>query len=348
LGSNTFVKGRVETDEKGFNLTFKSPQIKLFDYFANDISININNSNPLYNTYIEIDSLNTKYYDVSKFSLINLTLRDTLFIKSEFKGGEKNKDDFNLSMFYTINKDNKSVVGFRKSDITFKENTWTINEKQNLLNKVIFDREFKDFDFSNIVMSHDDEEIELSGMIRDSTYKRIELDFKDVNLNKITPRVDSLTFAGKVNGKLDVIQEKGVYLPASNIDIRNFKVNNYELGNLKANIVGNKSLTDYRVDVLLQNDNLKSLVAKGNIDIGKENPRIDLKVEFEEFLLNPLNPFGQGVITNIRGLVTGVAIVNGSLKEPNFNGTLYLDNAGLTIPYLNVDYSFDFDSEVEL
>ncbi|HEX9826752.1 MAG TPA: translocation/assembly module TamB domain-containing protein, partial [Flavobacteriaceae bacterium] len=348
LGPNTFVKGRVESDEKGFNLTFKSPQIKLFDYFANDISININNSNPLYNTYIEMDSLNTKYYNVSKFSLINLTMRDTLFIKSEFKGGKANRDDFNLSMFYTIDKDNKSVIGFRKSDITFKENKWTINEKQNLLNKVIFDREFKDFDFSNIVMNHEDEEIELSGMIRDSTYKRIELDFKDVNLNKITPRVDSLTFAGNVNGKLDIVQEKGVYLPASNVDIRNFKVNNYELGNLKANIVGNQSLTNYDVDVLLQNDNLKSLVAKGNVDVGSENPSIDLKIEFEEFLLNPLNPFGQGVITNIRGLVTGIVIVNGSLKEPQFNGKLFLDNAGLSIPYLNVDYSFDFDSEVEL
>ncbi len=348
LGSNTFVRGRIESDEKGFKLTFKSPQIKLFNYFANDISINIDNSNPLFNTYIEIDSLNTKYYNVSKFSLINVTQRDTLFIKSEFKGGNQNKDDFNLSMFYTINKDNKSVIGFRKSEITFKENKWTINELQNKLNKVVFDRTFKDFDFSSIVMNNDDEEIELSGIMRDSTYKKIELDFKDVNLYKITPRIDSLSLAGKVNGRLDILQENGVYLPTSNVVIRNLKVNDYELGNLQANIVGNKSLTNYKVDVLLQNDNLKSLVAKGNVDIGPENPSIDLKIEFEEFLLNPLNPFGQGVITNIRGLATGIVIVNGSLKQPQFNGKLYLDNAGLSIPYLNVDYSFDFDSEVEL
>ncbi|MGM5471269.1 translocation/assembly module TamB domain-containing protein [Flavobacteriaceae bacterium LMO-SS05] len=348
LGSNTFVRGRIESDEKGFKLTFKSPQIKLFNYFANDISINIDNSNPLFNTYMEIDSLNTKYYNVSKFSLINVTQRDTLFIKSEFKGGNENKDDFDLSMYYTINKDNKSVIGFRKSDITFKENTWTINERQNKLNKVIFDRAFKDFDFNKLVMNHDDEEIELSGIIRDSTYKKVELDFKDVNLNKITPRIDSLSLAGKVNGTLDILQENGVYLPTSNVVIRNFNVNNHDLGNLQANIVGNKSLTDYKVDILLQNDNLKSLVAKGNVDIGSENPNIDLKVDFEEFSLNPLNPFGQGVITNIRGLVTGIVIVNGSLKQPQFNGKLFLDNAGLSIPYLNVDYSFDFDSEVEL
>jgi len=348
LGTNTFVKGRVESDEKRFKLTFKSPQIKLFNYFANEISISVDNSNPLFNTYIEMDSLNTKYYNVSKFSLINLTLRDTLFIKSEFKGGDQNMDNFDLSMFYTINKDNKSVVGFNKSDIFFKENTWTINKKRNKLNKVIFDRAFNDFDFSDIVINHNDEEIGLSGTIRDSTYKKVELNFSEVDLNKITPRVDSLSFEGRVNGKINILHENNVYLPTSNIDISNFKVNDYELGNLRANIIGNKSLSDYRVDILLQNDNLKSLIAKGNVNINPENPTIDLKVELEEFLLNPLNPFGQGVITNIRGLVTGVAIVSGSLKEPQINGNLILDNAGLTIPYLNVDYSFDFDSQIEL
>ena len=348
LSPNTFIKGRVESDEKGFNLTFKSPQIKLFNYFANDISVDIDNSNPLFNTYIEMDSLNTKYYNVSKFSLINLTLRDTLFIKSEFKGGEQNKDNFNLSMFYTIDKDNKSVVGFRKSDITFKENTWIINEDRNRLNKVIFDSTLSDLDFRDFVVNHDDEKIELSGTVRDSTYKNINLDFTDVDLNKITPRIDSLSLAGRVNGKLNILQEKGVYLPTSNFDIRGLKANNYDLGNLKAKVNGNQSLTNYNVDVLLQNDNLKSLVAKGNVNLDSENPTINVGIDFDEFLLNPLNPFGEGVITNIRGLATGNVKVTGSLKEPQINGELSLDNAGITIPYLNVDYSFDFDSQVKL
>ena len=348
LGANTFVKGRVESDEKGFKLTFKSPQIKLFNYFANDISLNIDNSNPLFNTYIEMDSLNTKYYNLSKFSLINLTLRDTLFIKSEFKGGKQNVDNFNLSMYYTIDKDNKSVIGFNKSDITFKENTWTINEKRNKLNKLSFDRGFNDFDFSNIVFKHNDEQIELSGTIRDSTYKKIDLNFSDVDLNKITPRLDSLTLDGRVNGKLNILQESSVYMPTSNIEIRNFKVNDYDIGTLTAEISGNNSLTNYYVDLQLLNDNVKSLVANGIVDVSSENPTIDLNINFDEFLLNPLNPFGQGVITNIRGIVTGGAIVTGSLREPQIKGELSLDNAGLSIPYLNVDYSFDFDSKVEL
>lgn len=348
LGPNTSIKGRIESDERGFKLNFNSPQIKLKEYFANNIDLKIDNSNPLFNTYIEIDSLNTDFYNVSKFNLINVTMRDTLFIKSEFTGGKLNKDDFNLSLFYTIDKDNKSVVGFKKSNVIFKENTWVINENRDRQNKITFDRQFKQFDISNIVMSHLDEEIQLAGEIRDSTYKDLKLNFKDVDLNKITPRLDSIQFAGNLNGNLEVLQKNGVYLPNSNVTIDRFKFNEYELGNLRADIIGNESLTNYQVDLLLQNDNLKSLIAKGFIDVSKSNSSLNLDIEFDEFQLGFLNVFGADVITNIRGLASGNVKATGNLKKPDINGDLVLNNAGLTIPYLNVDYSFDFDSEVRL
>ncbi len=348
LGPDTSIKGRIESDERGFKLAFKSPQIKLKDYFANNVDLKIDNSNPLFNTFIEIDSLNTNFYNVSKFNLINVTMRDTLFIKSEFQGGKYNKDDFDLSLFYTIDEDNKSVIGFKRSGVTFKDNDWVINQNKDRQSKIVFDRQFKQIDVSQLVMSHLDEEIELTGEIRDSTYKDIKLNFKDVDINKITPRLDSIEFAGNLNGKLEVLQKNGVYLPNSNITISRFKFNKYELGNLKADIVGNESLTNYKVDLLLQNDNLKSLVAKGQIDVSQSNSSIDLDIDFDDFQLSPLNVFGADVITNIRGLASGRAKVTGRLDKPDITGDLILNNAGLTIAELNVDYGFDFDSEVHL
>jgi hypothetical protein len=348
LGKNTFVKGRIESDRHGFNLTFKSPKIKLFDYFANDIQVKIDNGNPLFNTFIEIDSINTKFYNVSKFNLINVTVRDTLFIKSEFNGGKNNNDQYNLSLFYTIDEDNKSVVGFKKSEIIIKDNEWVINQQKNQLNKVAFDRSFKEFDISEVVFSHKDEEIQLSGALRDSTYKDIKLRFMDVDLNKVTPTLDSISFGGILNGNLDILQQNGIYVPDSDVSIEKFMFNDYMLGDLRADIVGNQSLTNYTVDLFLRNDNLKSLDITGNIDVSATNSNIDLDVEFREFDLEPLNVFGADVITNIRGLASGDVKVSGDIKKPQIDGQLILDNAGLAIPYLNVDYAFDFDTEVTL
>ncbi|WP_299100334.1 translocation/assembly module TamB domain-containing protein [uncultured Winogradskyella sp.] len=348
LGKNTFIEGRIETDEKGFELAFNSPEIKFKDYFANKINISIDNSNPLYNTYIEIDSIGTGIYNASEFSLINVTKRDTLLVKTEFKGGKNNRDNYNLNLFYTIDESNKSVVGIRKSDVLFKGYEWLLNSKKDSLNKIRFDRGFKAFDISPIKITQGNEEILVSGKINDSLNKNFNVDFKDVQLVKITPRIDSLALKGIVNGKLQVIQNNGVYLPKSNVEISSLFVNDFDLGDLKAKIEGNNSLTDYKVDVSLINDNIKSLGAKGFIDIAENNPTINLDVAFEEFLLDPLNPLGEGVINNIRGLVSGNAKVSGSLNKPSIDGELLLDRAGMSIPYLNVDYGFDFDSKVEL
>jgi hypothetical protein len=43
-----------------------------------------------------------------------------LFFRSEFKGGSKGEDYFNLNLYHTINEDNNNVVGISKSDLKFK------------------------------------------------------------------------------------------------------------------------------------------------------------------------------------------------------------------------------------
>ena len=348
LGKNTFIEGRIETDARGFELTFNSPEIKFQEYFANNINLSIDNNNPLYNTFIEVDTLSAGIYNASDFTLINVTKRDTLLVKTEFKGGKNNQDKFDLNLFYTIDKTNKSVVGFKKSDILFKGYDWFVNSQKDTLNKVRFDRRFKAFDISSILINQGDEEFRLSGTLEDSLNKNINVDFRNIDLVKITPRIDSLALKGSVNGTFDIVQNNGTYLPKSDMIISDLFVNDYDLGTLSSIVEGKNSLTNYNVDISLVNDNLTSFLAKGTIDIAERNPTINLDVAFEEFLLDPLNPLGEGVISNIRGLVSGEAKVTGSLKKPSIDGELLLDRAGLSIPYLNVDYGFDFDSKVTL
>ncbi|MEN3322279.1 translocation/assembly module TamB domain-containing protein [Mariniflexile soesokkakense] len=348
LGKNTYIKGRVENDQRQFKLTFKSPQIKLLDYFANNIELQVDNSNPLFNTYVEVDSLKTKYYNVSKFSLINVTVNDTLFMRSEFRGGKRNNDIFNLSFYHTINKEKESVIGFKKSDVTIKDNTWYINEKKDKFNKISFNNTFTKFNIDKLSINHGNEEIKFSGFIKDSTQKDLKLDFKNVDLAKIIPEIDSLKFAGNVNGKLDILQKNGAYLPNSAIVIDNFKVNNVEFGSFDANIKGNQNLTNYNVDITIKDDVNKSFRAIGDINVNGKQSNINVDLELNAFNLQPLNPLLHDVLSNIRGLATGKVNVVGNLKRPDINGDLVLDKSGFGIPYLNVDYQLGNKSSVTL
>src|SRR5690606_6892292 len=182
LAPNTFIRGRIESDESEFRLTFRSPKIEAFGNMLESINLQVDNTTPLYNTFLEADSVATPYYNFSEFSLINVTLRDTLFIRYEFQGGPGDSDVFNLNLFHTINEDNRSVVGIQRSDVKFKDNVWYLNENSNRNNKIILSNNFRDISVDSLELTHQNESIRLSGVMRDSTYKDFRIQFEQVDI----------------------------------------------------------------------------------------------------------------------------------------------------------------------
>ncbi|MFC4634559.1 translocation/assembly module TamB domain-containing protein [Dokdonia ponticola] len=345
----TIIKGSVISNDSEFKLTFKSPRIEAFGNMAEAIEVKVDNKNPLFNTYIAADSIDAGFYAVSDFNLINVTLKDTLFMRSEFSGGPRNDDRYDLSLYHTINEDGNSVVGFKKSKVVFKNNEWYINEENNERNRIVFDNNFKDLDIETIALTHQDERIDLKGVLRDSTYKDIKAQFTNVDLAKITPTIENLSLAGRVNGKLDLLQKDRAYYPNSTIGIDAFTINEYLLGQFDLTVEGNTSLSTYDIKSRLENQKGAPLVAEGNITVGEgTNATIDLDVGLTNFNLAPFDALGEGVISRIRGYVNGKAKVTGNYKNPDINGELQIRDGGLKIPYLNTDYDFKGLSSVSL
>src|SRR5690606_37988910 len=90
LADNTTIRGAAASDESKFKLNFRSPDITAYGNYFEKVNIQVDNSNPLFNMYIEIDSINAGFYAAKNFNLINVTMKDTLFIRSEFTGGRTN------------------------------------------------------------------------------------------------------------------------------------------------------------------------------------------------------------------------------------------------------------------
>ena len=197
-------------------------------------------------------------------------------------------------------------------------------------------------------MSYANEDILLNGSIIGSQNKNINLDFKNVDLVKVTPTIENLKLGGNLNGQLNISQLESVYLPKSNLTIDNLALNDFNLGSFKAAIKGNQSLTNYDVNIALKEGDVESLSVVGLLDVSGENSELNLDINFDDLILNPLNPFGTDVITNIRGDISGFANVSGRLEKPQIEGRLTLNNGGLAIPYLNVDYEFVNNSTIKL
>jgi hypothetical protein len=338
LGENSRIKGSVSSDKSKFQLDFKSPEMLFNNNYFGKVRVQVDNDNPLYNTYVSVDSVYTGVYDVIDFSLINKTYNDTLYVQSVFKGGPQKEDLFDLALYYTINPEGKSVVGIKKSEISYKKNSWFVNETNNKKNKVVFDDRFNSIAIDSLQLNYNEEEIAFAGVIRDSTYKDLKVRFKDVNIGNIIPSIDSLQVSGNTNGTLSFLHEKGAYYPNSNITIDNVIINTIAFGDLTLDIDGNEDLTKYTVNTTLINEYVKSIGVIGTIDLAPKETQIDLDVRLNEFNLQALTPFGANVLTDIRGEASGALQIIGNYKAPELLGRINLKNSGLKIPYLNVDF----------
>nr|WP_245745586.1 translocation/assembly module TamB domain-containing protein [Flavobacterium urocaniciphilum] len=348
IAENTHAKGKINADEGLFQFDFNSPLVNAFENRFSGIKIDIDNKNPLYNAYIELDSINTKNYKVQEFSLINLTLNDTLFARTEFKGGKKGEDTFDLNLFHTIDKDKQSVVGFKKSDITFKNYQWYINENETAGNTIVFDKGFKNFNFNQLKLSHNEQFIDFNGVMNGSTYKDFNFKFNDVDISKVTPEVKNLTLGGKLNGEIKYKQDKDIYEPSTSLTIDGLQVNSIDLGLLKLDVSGDQSFRKFNVDATISQDDDETFFTAGIVEFVNQKPILTLDAGFEKFNIKPVGGFLTGIIDNVRGFASGRAHIVGPLENPEIDGVLYLNEAGLKIPYINVDYNFDKNSILDL
>ena len=348
IDENTNFNGEINTAKNIFKLNLKSPKIIAYGNILDSVDLYVNNKNIAFNTHLRIGKINTKYFNASKLNLINRTKNDTLFVKSEFKGDLNPDETFNMDFFYTFNKDKKSVLGIQKSTFNFEENTWRINPKDNKDNKVVFDLKKSEFDFSNFNLKSKAQEISFNGALRDSTYKDLKFNFKDVKLSSFLPPIDSLSLNGVLSGKIDFLQDEGLYKPKGNLSVKQFKINSFEQGDLFLDVLGENSYEKYAVNLSLDNANRKSITASGIVDFTSQRPVIDLDVILNKFKLNAFSPLGQDVLSKIRGEASGNFKVNGFLRNPTMKGELELIGAGLKFPYLNIDYDFDGVTKIKL
>ncbi|KAG1648918.1 hypothetical protein GQR58_029466 [Nymphon striatum] len=297
---NTEVIGNVNMDITGNTL----------DNIVGDIKFTKTNFTNVNDTYYFEDFKVSSSFENDSLRTIDINSKDIItgYLKGNFKVEE---------------------LGLKKSDISFKDNTWVLNKDGDSKNKVIINRTLDSISIEEIVMNNEaQEQIRLRGTLADSTSKDLQLQFKIVSLDKIAPVIDSLNLEGEVNGILNIFQKDGIYLPSSNLGIDDFSINGMRLGDLTMGIVGNKDLTDFVVNTQITDNGIEKLGVVGNIINKGDLPQAQLLANFRDFDLEPFSPLGEGVIDHIRGLINGSVRINGDIDNPSINGLLTLNNAG--------------------
>ncbi len=348
VGDSTLLSGTLNSNSNQLKLDFKTPKLELYGGEFNNIKLHLNNKNPLYNTQLIIDSVRYRNQKISEVNLVNNTINDTLFVRTRFTEGPYQRNVFNFGLYHTINEKGQSVLGFNKSDIFYKNSTWYLNPNEQKNNKFIIDFKDEIVTLESLDLLSYYQKIRLHDLYIDQNQKQFILDFNNVNLAGITPDMGEWSIAGMIDGDIDYKEKDDKVYPTVNLSIEDFFINESYQGDLDVSMVGNNSIKKFDLDVAIGNIDVDNVAGTGSVDLSPEQPLIDLDVAFEDYKLDFLKPLGNQNFSNIRGTTSGKVHLDGELFNPNMDGVLYFENAGLGFPYLNVDYSFVGKSKVIL
>lgn len=344
----TSIEGSIVANDNYFRLNFNSPEIEAYGNLFSKINLQIDNKDPLVNTSLKVNKIKTKIYEVSNLNIINQTKNDTLFVKANFKGGKENQDIYDLKIYQTSTKENELIFGLGDSKFSIKNYDWDIKNNKQKNNRLIISENFKNIAFDSIIASHENSYLKLNGIVKDSTYKDISLNFNKLKLESISPSIDSLLLKGEVNGVANLFQNNGEYKPNVNLNISNFEVNKKKIGVFSLFADGDETLENFDLKAAITQQSDTLLSGKAKIYKFERQQLIDGTIAVNQLDISMFSPLGGDVLSQIRGTLEGKIDIKEKLVEPALEGTLYLSNAGLKIPYLNIDFDFEDQPEVNV
>ena len=348
ISDDTSVSGKITADNGEFVLLMNTPFVKYKNNRLANIQIDVNSLRENQNAFIAIDTLDFDIYKAYDFVLNNAKKNDTLFADMKFNGGTDATDKYFVNLYHTINEDNKSVLGIEKSEIQFKESLWYLNELSNAKNRIIFNKEINDFVIEDIQLSHNNQMVLLNGSMHGNAYKDLNLTFENVELEKITPDLQNLTFAGLINGTVSFIQENNIFKPKSKLNVENLEINDVLLGLFNFEVVGDENLQNFNVKSNIVNNFAENFYMNGLISVSRGESKLNLDAGFNKFNLKAIAPFLSSIMSDIRGNASGRATIKGTHKNPDIDGKLYLNNAGMRPVFTGVDYLFNENSPIDV
>ena len=163
--------------------------------------------------------------------------------------------------------------------------------------------------------------------------------FFEINKNPIS---------GNVESKIRLNRSKTNRTLSLNASIKDINIKEYELGNLELNAFGNTDFDSYSVDLkLLKNENI-TLESEGTVIAINEKPNLDLDLNFNDFDISFVEKIGSNTLKEISSSISGQVNLWGAYDNIQHNGSLILNNSKFFIPYLNIEYLINDNSELTL
>ena len=292
-------------DEKAFSLDLKADRL-----FLND-SLYVNN--------IEINNVLAK--DSLMFSVNAANETDHNYLR------------LNGNIHFAHNK--PAYIKFNESTIVVNNEPWEFNKDAEM--RVSKGK----FYLQNLKASQGKQLLTFNGVLSNEDDK-LDVAFNHFNLKSLESILApmGIQLSGELNGNIEVNSIfRKPYLSAD-VSTTPLVYNKIPIGHLKllADYVPESKVAN--LDLQLLDELNRGLTLKGTYQVDEGNQELNLRGDLKEAELILLQPFVRNLASNLEGRINADIQINGTLKNPLFNGMAKIQNASFNVNYLKTAYNF--------
>ena len=340
-------RGILSTEEHVSKMNLNVPKISYKGINIDNLELQLDNQNPLFNSFLSIGKIYNDSYILSDFNTLGIKREDTILFRTEFFGRNDKKDTYEFNYALRFDK-NESFLMLKPSVVDFGDLRWRLNPNDDERHLISFDRLSKEIVLNFISAQSGDALIEAQANYTSSQNFSLSLELDKVPLELLSISSEDFSFEGGLDLSLNVQRSPTDNALKFDGAVNQFIMNDLEMGDLKFFTTGNTALNSYEVKLFLSHLGINTLSVNGNILGFDDSPKLDLDFRFNELDLSFLTPVGGGDINNIRGEVTGNVNLWGLVDAPKHNGQLILNKGGLAVPDIHTDYQIADGTVVNL
>lgn len=347
IDKKAIFRGVLSTQDNISKMTLNIPRIAFKGVDTENLAIQLDNQNPLFNTFISVGKIESDSYEISEFNTLGVKVGDTLNFRTEFYGRKSQDDVYQLNYALFLDKA-KSNILVKPSTIQLDRNVWSINPQFDQKHSISYDSSSERIDLNFFEAQSGNERIEIKGSYQSAENFSLSLAIDKVSLQNLAISSEDFDFKGAMDLNLNIKRSPSDNSLKFNGFVDDFVMNDLDMGRLRFFTSGNTQLNSYEVNLLLSDQGKSTMTAKGNILGFDQSPRLDLDFNFDDFDLSFLTPVGAGDVDDIRGKISGGVNLWGPIDAPKHNGQLILNGGGLGVPDINTDYRFSNGTKVTL
>ncbi|MEY3920813.1 MAG: hypothetical protein RL634_574 [Bacteroidota bacterium] len=332
--SNSTIKGKINSEEKIFELDASIPKIAYNKIAIYDLNLKTKGTADSINSFSKASSIvfnDSLFFPTNALEIHSSKSYSTLDLTTT-----SNLAQYGAKLSANIENINDGVlIHFNPSKVVFNEKTWNIEKGGELL----ISR--SKFDANNFKFVNGDQSIGLMTLPSEANqFQTFILSLNKVNLGELLPIfIKEPRIQGLTTGDLtieDPFNHLKLYLNAQT-DKTRFEDDSIGL----TSINGFWDNSEQRASFFFESDNpFYQLKAKGKLDLKDSLDQIiETDINIENLQLSVLKPYLGLVFSDMSGSGNGFLRIQGNLKEPDLVGSVKVSNAKVTVDITKCTYT---------